>query len=66
MDKAVHICTGTCRAEISEEEYNKGLVKCGAQGCTHFGHAFEKRIKCNECQVYYKPGEKHLHLGRDH
>ncbi|OGK24219.1 hypothetical protein A3A46_01720 [Candidatus Roizmanbacteria bacterium RIFCSPLOWO2_01_FULL_37_13] len=61
MDKSVYICTGTCKAEISEEEYNKGLTKCGTQGCTHFGHTFEKRMKCSICGAYYKEGEKHEH-----
>lgn len=61
MDKVVYICTGTCKAEISEEEYNKGLVKCGTQGCTHFGHAFEKRMKCRVCGTYYKEGDVHTH-----
>ena len=60
MDKTVYICTGTCKAEISEEEYKKGLTKCGApQGCTHLGHAFEKRLKCNQCGEVYKVGENH-------
>lgn len=57
----VYICTGTCKAEISEEEYNKGLIKCGAQGCTHFGHAFEKKMKCLVCGAYFNEGETHTH-----
>ena len=62
MVKVVYICTGTCKAEISEEEYNKGLTKCGApQGCTHLGHAFEKRMKCHLCRALYKEGEAHIH-----
>ncbi len=61
MDKVVYICTGTCKAEISEKEYNEGLVKCGTQGCTHFGHSFEKRMKCHICGEYYKEGENHTH-----
>ena len=62
MDKTVYICTGTCKAEISEEQYKEGLTKCGTQGCTHFGHTFEKVLKCHECGSYYRPGEQHSHL----
>lgn len=61
MDKIVYICTGTCKAEISEEEYKKGLTKCGTKGCSHFGHKFEKRRKCHVCGEYYKKGEIHKH-----
>ncbi len=62
MDKTVYICVGTCKAEISEEEYKGGLTKCGAEGCTMKGHTFEMRKKCSKCGVYYKPGETHSHL----
>ena len=62
MDKTVYICTGTCKAEISEEEYKGGLTKCGTEGCTKKGHTFEMRKKCAECGAYYKPGESHSHL----
>lgn len=61
MDKAVYICTGTCKAEISEEKYNEGLTKCGTEGCSMQGHTFEKRMKCSVCGAYYKEGETHTH-----
>ena len=61
MDKIVYICTGTCKAEISEGEYNKGLTKCGTQGCSNFGHTFEKRMKCHVCGEVYKIQEEHNH-----
>lgn len=61
MDKLVYTCAGSCKAEIAEEEYNKGLTKCGAQGCNHFGQAFEKKKKCQICGVYYKEEETHTH-----
>ena len=61
MDKVVYICTGTCKAEISEEEFNKGLKKCGTQGCTLYGHTFARRRKCRECGAYYKEEETHTH-----
>lgn len=61
MNTVVYICTGTCKAEISEEEYAKGLTKCGADGCTHFGHAFEKRLKCGVCGQLFEVTEEHKH-----
>lgn len=61
MDKVVYICTGTCKAEISEEAYNKGLTKCGTEGCSLFGHTFAKRMKCSVCGAYYQEGETHTH-----
>ena len=45
INKVVYICVGTCKAEISEEQYNSGLTKCGGEGCTLKGHEFEKRVK---------------------
>ncbi len=41
----VYVCTGTCHAEISEERYKNGLIKCGTEGCTMYGKHFEERIK---------------------
>lgn len=61
MDKVVYICTGTCKAEISEEQYKNGLTKCGTQGCSRCGHTFAKRMKCSVCKAYYKEGEIHTH-----
>lgn len=61
MDKTVYVCTGTCKAEISEEQYAGGLVKCGAKGCTHEGHTFEKRLKCTECGTIFAESDHHAH-----
>lgn len=35
-----YICSGTCGAHITEEEYNNGLTACGTEGCTMKGHTF--------------------------
>ncbi|OGH17645.1 MAG: hypothetical protein A3C22_01135 [Candidatus Levybacteria bacterium RIFCSPHIGHO2_02_FULL_37_10] len=61
MNKVVHVCTGTCKAEISEEQYNDGLTQCGAERCTMQGHNFEKRMRCGSCNQLYKEGETHTH-----
>ncbi len=61
MDKKVYICTGTCSAEISEEQYKNGLTKCGAKECTMHALPFEERLKCHVCGKLYKQGEDHKH-----
>ena len=61
MKKIVYICIGTCKAEISEEQYRDGLTKCGGEGCTLKGHDFEKRLKCIECGAVFKETETHNH-----
>lgn len=36
-NKKTYVCTGSCQAVVTEEEYNKGLTNCGAEGCTMKG-----------------------------
>ncbi|MEK7595768.1 MAG: hypothetical protein AAB443_04260 [Patescibacteria group bacterium] len=61
MAKIVYVCSGTCQAEVTEEQYKNGLTKCGANVCSMKGHEFEKRLKCEECGALYKEGEAHKH-----
>ena len=61
MNKIIYICVGTCKAEITEEQYKDGLTKCGGEGCTHKGHEFEKRVKCEECGAIFKEIKTHSH-----
>ena len=61
MNKIVYVCTGTCKAEISEEQYKGGLTKCGTDGCTMKGHNFEKRTKCGICGKVFKEDVQHSH-----
>ena len=35
-----YVCLGTCQAVITEEQYNNGLTKCGADVCTMKGQQF--------------------------
>ena len=45
--EAHYICTGSCQAVITIQQYNDGLKHCGApQGCTMKGHVF---VKCQHC-----------------
>ncbi|OGC70595.1 hypothetical protein A2415_02490 [candidate division WWE3 bacterium RIFOXYC1_FULL_39_7] len=61
MDKNVYVCTGTCSAEVSQEEFENGVTQCGTDGCNMKGHAFEKRVKCVACGNVRKDGESHSH-----
>ena len=61
MNKVIYVCPGTCKAEVSEEQYKAGLTKCGAEVCTLKGHEFEKRLKCLECGVVFKEEDIHGH-----
>ena len=42
MNTNVYVCTGGCGAVISQEQFDKGLQACGADGCDHKGIPFEK------------------------
>lgn len=35
-----YICTGTCGAHITQEQYDNGLTACGTEGCTMKGQPF--------------------------
>lgn len=42
-DKNVaYICEGSCNAQITQEQYNNGLVKCGAKNCNLYNKPFKK------------------------
>ena len=53
MDKTVYVCTGTCAAEISEEEHAGGLTVCGTEGCSMIGKPFEKKVLRGEKGVFF-------------
>lgn len=61
MNKVVYICTGGCGAIITQEQYDEGLTKCGAKGCLHHGHPFEKRLKCADCGKIFLENQTHKH-----
>lgn len=37
-----YVCEGTCQARITQDQYEKGLTKCGTKSCTYFGKSFKK------------------------
>lgn len=61
MDQKVYVCTGSCGAVVSEEDYKGGITHCGTDGCTCEGASFEERIQCSQCSEVYKKDEEHTH-----
>ena len=56
-----YFCSGTCGAIITQEEYDKGLTKCGEKTCTMHGNPFEKGIYCTTCEKRIQEGEESDH-----
>jgi hypothetical protein len=52
MDETVYVCTGTCKAEITQDQYDGGLTKCGAADCSMHGQPFEKRHKHEDGSIH--------------
>jgi len=40
--KVKYICEGTCKAQVSQEEHDKGAHVCQTKGCNHFGQHFKR------------------------
>ncbi len=40
-----YFCTGSCGAQITQEQYDKGLTQCGAKSCNFYGKPFKKIAK---------------------
>ena len=53
-----YFCTGSCGAVITEEQYDKGLTKCGTESCNMHGKPFEKGIFCTTCEQRIEEGEE--------
>lgn len=61
MDQAGYICEGTCKAFITEEQFNGGLIACGAEVCALKGKPFVKGFKCQICNEVFPEGTEHKH-----
>lgn len=59
MDKANHVCLGSCQAVIGEEKYKNGLVACGNDLCEKKGVPFVIGAKCKQCSKTYEEGTIH-------
>lgn len=61
MNNQTYVCLGSCQAQISEEEYHKGLTACGNDTCENKGKPFVKGGRCQHCGKNYAEGQEHLH-----
>jgi hypothetical protein len=52
-----YVCLGTCQAVISEEQYNNGLIACGAESCTMKGKPFVRGRRSKETGKNVSTGE---------
>lgn len=56
-----YICSGSCKAVITNQQYCDGLQRCGApQGCTMKGHSFVKCLHCRKCNEHVSEGTIHV------
>lgn len=39
-----YVCSGSCGAHITEEQYNGGLTVCGTEACTMKGQPFTEKV----------------------
>lgn len=61
MSDQAYVCLGSCQAQISDEEYKKGLTSCGNDVCENKGKPFAKGGKCAFCGKTYAEEGKHQH-----
>ncbi|MBI2022846.1 hypothetical protein HYS97_03300 [Candidatus Daviesbacteria bacterium] len=45
MDKIHYRCSGSCKAIITKEQYDKGLRVCGTKSCNMYKKPFEKVVE---------------------
>ena len=57
------ICTGTCGATLTEEQYQASKRICSEPVCTHNGKPFVRAEVCAGCGEVLMPGERHEHPG---
>ncbi len=59
--KHAYICSGTCGAVLTEEEYGRSKRICGTPGCDHEGKPFVRAEVCPVDGAIVRPGEPHEH-----
>lgn len=61
MNSDTYVCLGDCQAVISNDEYQKGLTKCGTDTCELKGVRFVKGDKCKKCGRNQASDNPHIH-----
>jgi len=62
MNTVHYLCTGSCHADISEKQYNAGLMVCGNNACEKKEQPFEKVTICDVCKKTIQEKETHQHM----
>lgn len=55
------ICSGTCGANLSVEEYEKSGKVCQDPACENWGKPFVEAETCEVCGEVLREGETHNH-----
>lgn len=61
MNNQNYVCLGSCQAQISEEDYKKGLTACGNDSCNLKEQPLVKGSKCAACGKNYAESQMHQH-----
>ena len=59
MAETRYVCSGSCGAELSRQEYEAGQITCGDPTCDSYGEPLEKIMYCPSCDEYYTREEEH-------
>ncbi|MFQ5952212.1 MAG: hypothetical protein ACE5JK_02265 [Candidatus Omnitrophota bacterium] len=59
MAEVRYVCPGSCGGMVTQEDYDSGKITCADPNCEKHGHALEKRMFCNACQLVFLEGEEH-------
>lgn len=65
MSKTHYGCSGSCRGEITEEQFNAGQKTCNDQDCDCYGEPLKKMEYCSSCEKHYMPesADNHRNCG---
>lgn len=61
MNEQKYTCLGSCQAIISSKQFEKGLIACGNDICSHKGKPFVKGDKCIVCRQTSSQNNPHAH-----
>jgi hypothetical protein len=59
MAQTQYVCTGSCGAEVTEEEFLNGKTTCTDETCDQYGEPLEKMMYCAACDEYFTQESEH-------
>jgi len=57
-----YICSGSCGAKVTVENYKQGCKKCSDDECDNFGKRLERGEYCPNCNTCFEEGDDHICL----